>query len=82
MEGYGVRSIKSECLSKLIPLGEAHLRRAVADFVVHYNRERTHQGLDNALIDPEPGVGTLEGPIECRERLGGLLRYYRRTAAA
>ena len=77
-----VRSIKSECLSKLIPLGEAHLRRAVADFVVHYNRERTHQGLDNALIDPEPGVGTLEGPIECRERLGGLLRYYRRTAAA
>ena len=77
-----VRSIKEECLSKLIPLGEAHLRRAVAEFVAHYHLERNHQGLDNALIDPEPGVGDLEGEVVTRERLGGLLRHYHRRSAA
>jgi len=40
-----VRSIKEECLNRLIPLGERH-RQAVAEFVAHYHRERNHQGLD------------------------------------
>ena len=40
-----VRSIKEECLDRLIPLGERHFRRAVAEFVAHYHRERNHQGL-------------------------------------
>ena len=46
-----VRSIKEECLNRLIPFGERHLRRAVAEFVAHYHRERNHQGLDNELIE-------------------------------
>ena len=46
-----VRSVKEECLNRLIPLGERHFRRALADFVVHYHRERNHQGLGNELID-------------------------------
>lgn len=76
-----MRSTKSECLSRIVPLGEGHLRRAVAAFVTHYHRERNHQGLESKLIDPEPGVGLKKGQIVCRERLGGLLRFYYRLAA-
>ena len=50
-EGF-VRSIKHECLNRVIPFGERHLRRTIAEYVAHYHRERNHQGLDNELIDP------------------------------
>ncbi len=75
-----VRSIKHECLNRVIPLGERHLRRTLADFVAHYHGERNHQGLDNELIDrpPQQRVG---GPVRRRQRLGGLLSYYYQTAA-
>jgi transposase InsO family protein len=43
-----VRSIKEECLDRLIPMGERHVRRAVAEYVEHYHGERNHQGLDIA----------------------------------
>jgi Integrase core domain len=49
-----VRSIKGECLARLIPFGERHFRRAVAEFVAHYHRERNHQGLNNELIEGPP----------------------------
>jgi putative transposase len=74
-----VRSIKSECLAQVIPIGEAHLRRAVREYVAHYHGERNHQGIDNRLIDSVDG-SRRSGRIECRERLGGLLRFYRRAA--
>jgi hypothetical protein len=75
---------KSECLDKLILLGEGHLRRAVAEYVAHFHGERNHQGLESAIIDPEPGLGehVAESEIVCRSRLGGLLRYYHRRAAS
>src|SRR5258705_6410332 len=44
-----VRSIKEECLSKLILFAENSLRRVVSDFVEHYHQERNHQGKDNLL---------------------------------
>ena len=76
-------SIKSECLSKLVPLGESHLRRAVSECVDHYHRERNHQGVGNRLLTPaEHAVRPTNenAPVERRERLGGLLNfYYRRT---
>ena len=76
-----VRSIKEECLDQVIVLGEAHLRRTLTAFVAHYHRERNHQGLDDRLIAPDrlapPGAN---GPVRCRARLGGLLRYYHRAA--
>ena len=75
-----MRSIKSECLAKMIFFGESHLRRAVEQFVAHYHGERNHQGLGNQLIQPEESVGKAEGEIRCSERLGGLLRYYHRAA--
>ncbi len=74
-----VLSIKSECLSRIIPLSERHLRHAINEYVDHYHFERTHQGLGNRLID---GVSeTRAGPVKRRERLGGLLSSYYREAA-
>ena len=74
-------SLKSECLSRMIFFGEKSLRRAVSQFLDHYHAERNHQGPDNELIEPGEEVGAVAGKIECRERLGGLLRYYYRDAA-
>jgi transposase InsO family protein len=51
-----VRSIKEECLDRLIPIGEGHFRHAVAEYVAHYHRERNHQGLDNRLISGPPMI--------------------------
>jgi transposase InsO family protein len=77
-----VRSVKDECLSKLILFGEASLRRSLASYLDHYHEERNHQGKGNVILFPPLGKsGTFEGPIRCRERLGGLLRYYHRKAA-
>ena len=71
-----MRSIKEECLSKMIFFGEKMLRTAVGQFLDHFHRERNHQGLDNKIIEPGDEVGREDGEIKCRERLGGLLRYY------
>ena len=75
------RSLKEECLDRMIFFGEAMLRRAVRSYVSHYHEERNHQGLDNRLIEPGEEVGRDVGEIQCREHLGGLLRYYYRQAA-
>ena len=75
-----VLSVKSECLDRLVPLGEAHLRAAVRAFVAHYRAERPHQGLDNERIAPTT-TSTGLGSIQCHERLGGVLKFYYRDAA-
>jgi transposase InsO family protein len=74
-----VRSIKSECLNRVIPFGDRHLQRTIAEFVAHYHGERNHQGLDNELIDGPPPVDSGRR-IRRRQRLGGLLNYYARAA--
>ena len=74
-----VRSIKYECLNRVIPFGERHLRRTIAEYVEHYHRERNHQGLDNELIDGAPEIDGVTR-IRRRPRLGGLLNYYYRAA--
>jgi putative transposase len=74
-----VRSIKYECLDRVIPFGERHLRRTIAEFVEHYHRERNHQGLANELIEDARAVEHV-GRIRRRQRLGGLLNYYDRAA--
>jgi putative transposase len=76
-----MRSMKSECLNKMIFFGEKSLRRALAEFTQHYHGERNHQGLGNNLIEPDGEIGRSEGDIQCRDRLGGMLRYYYRDAA-
>ncbi len=76
-----ILSIKSECLDRMIFFGEQSLRRAIVEFVRHYHGERNHQGLDNALIEADERVGSLDGNVRCCKRLGGLLNYYHREAA-
>jgi len=75
-----VLSIRTECLDWIVPLGEAHLRRSVHEFVQHYRFERNHQGLENALIEGAPSPANTNGRIERRERLGELLNFYHRAA--
>jgi len=64
----------------MIFFGEKSLRRAVNAYLDHYHAHRNHQGLGNQIIDPGEEVGAIAGKIECDERLGGILKYYRRAA--
>ncbi len=74
------RSLKSECLDRMIFFGRRSLEKSIGEYVEHYHAERNHQGLSNQLIVATDSVGSAGGRIECRERLGGLLKYYERAA--
>jgi transposase InsO family protein len=76
-----MRSVKEECIERMIFFGERSLQVAVAEFLNHFHAERNHQGLGNRLIEPGQEVGRTAGEVGCRERLGGMLRYYYRNAA-
>ncbi|MPZ46448.1 MAG: transposase [Betaproteobacteria bacterium] len=76
-----VRSIKDECLGRMIFLGQASLRRAINEFTLHYHTERNHQGLANRLIRPQSQPAVNHDTIYRRQRLGGLLNYYYRAPA-
>jgi hypothetical protein len=78
-EGF-VRSVKSECLAKMILFSERQLRHTVEQYMAHYQNKQYHQGVGNQLLEPEGSVGKAVGEVRCRERLGGLLRYYHRAA--
>ena len=75
-----VQSVKGECLSRVILFGQGHLRRCLREFVDHYHEQRPHQGLGNELIAPLPDDPPRKGEVVADERLGGLLRSYRRVA--
>lgn len=79
-----VRSIKSECLDRMIFFGEASLRYAICECIEYYHHERPHQGIGNVIPFPvkENSVGSRDGLVACRERLGGLLRFYHQKEAA
>ena len=75
-----VRSIKEECLSRLIFFGEDHLRTTLSIFSAYYRQRRNHQGIDNKLIEPPESLPKV-GRIQCQKQLGGMLNYYYREAA-
>lgn len=75
-----VGSVRVECLARIVPLGERHLRHAVRAFVDHYHEERPHQGLGNEMIAPKT-TSVSSGHVRCRERLGGVRKFYYRAAA-
>jgi putative transposase len=75
-----VLSLRRECLDRIIPLSERHLRTAIAEYLVHYHTERNHQSLGNELITPLAPTANDAVPIMSRERLGGVLKYYYRAA--
>ncbi len=78
-----VRSVKEVALSKLILIGEVSLRRVLRKYLTHYHQERNHQGKDNILLFPSSHAPTTcqNQSVCCRERLGGLLKYYHRQTA-
>ena len=76
-----MRSAKEECLGCMFFFGERALQAATVGFLEHFHAERNHQGIGNLLIVPGEEVGRTTGKIACRERLGGILRYYYREAA-
>ena len=78
---HWVRSVKEECLCKVILFGERSLRRALSEYVEHFHAERNHQGKGNVLLFPRSANPGRDGHVQCRERVGGLLRYYHQEAA-
>jgi putative transposase len=90
-----VQSLRHERLDRFVVLGESHLRHLVSEYLAHYNHERSHQEKGNAPLGDSPPVTdalpcdeAVEGSVllpfparvECRERLGSLLKHYRRAA--
>ncbi len=76
-----MRSMKDDCLNRMIFFGEKPLRRALTEFEEYYHTERNHQGLENNIIDFKGQSGSTIGAVQRRERLGGMLSYYYRDAA-
>jgi putative transposase len=76
-----VRSIKEECLHRMIFFGQASLRHAITQYMAHYHDERNHQGLKNHLLRPLLAVGEPHARVQRRQRLGGMLSYYHRRSA-
>ena len=75
-----VRSIKHECLDRMVFFSERMLQHIIDEYISHYHCERNHQGIESRII--LPGAEAPEdGPIIRRERLGGLLNFYTRQAA-
>ena len=77
-----VCSVRQECLSKLIPFGEASLRLALNEYIEHHHFEWNHQGKGNLLLFPSPCIRPTpkRRTVSCRDRLGGLLKFYSRIA--
>ena len=77
------RSVKEECLSKMILFGEASLKQVLSNYVLHIHGERNHQGKGNVILFPRPEdrIGESSCDIHTRQRLGGLLKFYYREAA-
>ena len=67
-----LRSVKEECLSKVILFGERSLRRMPSEYGDHCHAERNHQGKGSVLRFPRNTDRHREGPVQCRERLGGF----------
>jgi putative transposase len=76
-----VRGVRDECLSRLIPIGQGMLRRALREYGAHFHQERNHQGLGNVLIMSGASNKHGGGPVIRRARLGGVLNFYERAAA-
>ncbi len=79
-----VRSVKEQCLKRLIITSEEMLRRSLKEYVEFYHHERCHQGIGNVIPFPrkEDNIGSKEGKVTRLSRLGRLLNYYHRSKNA
>ena|SRR5215472_5468860 len=73
-----IGTLRRECLDHVIVWNERSLRRMLRLFFDYYQRERNHQGLENALIEAAPMTGA--GRVHGQSRVGGLLNFYTRAA--
>jgi len=73
--------VEHEVLSKVIPFSEEALWGVIKHLGDHYHEERKHQGLGNRLLFPRTEVPQSGGSVKCKERLGGVLKFYHREAA-
>ena len=75
-----VRSVREECLDQVIILGERHLHQVLKEYVSYFNHARPHQGIAQQIpAGDNRSVG--DGPIRCRDVLGGIIHDYYRAAA-
>jgi len=68
----------------MIPLNERHLRRVLAEWILHYSGERSHSALGPGLPNEPSRRATLTGHlvspahrVVASARLGGLHHDYR-----
>ena len=73
-----VRSVRNECLDKIIILNQAHLYQIMCEYIDYYNRQRPHQGISQTT--PIPFPSQYDGRIQCQNVLGGIIRSYYREA--
>jgi putative transposase len=76
-----VGTLRRELLDRILILGPGHLRRVLAEYAIHYNGHRPHQGLDQRSPDADPAIPApitdLTGTrIKRRPILGGLINEY------
>jgi putative transposase len=88
-----IQSVEKECLDHFLVVGTQHLNHLVASWLEYYHTERPHQAKENELLVPRRGPDkkrrrvpeAVDRPklrnVQCRERLGGLLKHYYRKAA-
>ncbi len=73
----GVRTVRADCLDRILVLGRRHLEHVLRVYARHDNEHRPHRALD--LFPPNgPGPIPLDGPNHLRRRdlLGGLIHEY------
>lgn len=75
-----IRSVREECLDKLLIISQVHLRRVMREYVEFFNTARPHQGIDQQIPIPQTDHKTL-GPVRYRNVLGGIIHDYYRDAA-
>ena len=75
-----IRTVRNECLDRLLIFKEAHLRRVLREYVVYYNAARPHQALAQQTPIPRPN-SIAEGPVRRRPVLGGIQNDYYGDAA-
>jgi putative transposase len=75
-----IRSVREECLDKLLIINQAHLRRVMRAYTAFFNTARPHQGLDQRIPIPQTGR-QIHGPVRCRNVLSGIIHDYYRDAA-
>ena len=81
-----VGTLRRELLDRVLILEEGHLRAVLAQYQVHYNTARPHQGIAQRVPDGEHDVGRLAvADLDCarivrKPVLGGLINEYARAA--